>query len=138
MSGDGVISVRLQRSLLDVFRATAQRQGISLHEAARRLISGLPDFTSGELEQLPEPTREFETPRVSLYIGWRLIDVLISARRNTSLGDSNICRRLIYGLLVTNEIEFVQQNDRWKLQLAKSKSGEKAAFYSAEKGPQCA
>jgi hypothetical protein len=138
MSGDGVISVRLPRSLFGALRATADQHGISIHEAARRWTSYLPSLSEDDLKALTEPPRELDTPKVSLYLGWRVIDALTIATRNSALTNSTIIRRLLYAVLVTDDIEFVQQNDRWKLQITKSKSSEQPGFYNAEKGPQCA
>jgi hypothetical protein len=138
MSGDGVVTVRLPLSLLGAVRATAQEHGISIHEAAGRWISYLPSLSPGDLKALREPPREFDMPKVSLYVGWRVVDALTVATRNSDLTNSTIIRRLLYAVLVTNDIEFVQQNDRWKLQIAKSKNSEKSGFYNAGKGPRCA
>jgi hypothetical protein len=138
LSGDGVVTVRLPLSLLGAVRATAQEHGISIHEAASRWLSYLPSLSSDDLRALKEPPREFDTPKISLYVGWRVIDALSAATRSSVLTNSTILRRLLYALLVTNDLEFVQHNDCWKLQIAKSKSSEKTSFHSAEKGPQCA
>ena len=138
MGGDGVISVRLPLSLAGALRATAQEHGISSHEAARRWISYLPSLSQDDLKTLKEPPREFDTPKVSLYVGWRIVDALTVATRNSGLTNSTIIRRLLYAVLVTDDLEFVQQNDRWKLQITKSKNADKATFHSAEKAPQCA
>lgn len=118
MSGDGVISVRLPLSLLAAFRTAAEHQGLTVHEAARGLIAALPSITQDQLMELNEPPPEVNTPRVSLYVGWRAVDALIVATRDSTRTNSTIFRRLLYGLLVTREIAFVQQNGHWKLQIA--------------------
>jgi hypothetical protein len=138
VSGDGVISVRLPRSLLGALRATAGQHGISIHEAARRWTSYLPSLTQDDLKALTEPPREPDTPKVSLYVGWRIVDALTVATRNCALTNSTIIRRLLYAVLITSDIEFVQHNEAWKLQITKLKSEEKSDCYDAEKGPQCA
>jgi hypothetical protein len=138
VSGDGVISVRLPSSLVGALRATAQEHGVSIHEAASRWISYLQSLSGDDLKSLKEPPRDLNTPRVSLYVGWCVVDALTVATRNSGLTNSTIIRRLLHAVLVADDIEFVQQNDQWKLQIAKSKSSEEARFYSAEKGPQCA
>jgi hypothetical protein len=122
MSGEGLVSVRLPRSLLGAFRALAERQGIGIHEAARRVVSFLPSLTPDAFKSLPEPPRELDTPRVSLYVGWDGLDVLACLTSGSILTNSCIFRRLLYGLLVTKEIEFVQQNGHWKLQIASQKN----------------
>ena len=124
MSGDGLISVRMPRSLLDAFRAAAQRQGISIHEAARRLTERLPSLTGDDLRALKEPPREQDSPRVSLYIGWDLLDVLADATHESNLTNSSIFRRLLYGFLVTKQVAFVQQGNDWKLQIISTKHSE--------------
>ncbi len=98
----------------------------------------LSSFSPDELKALSEPPRESDTPRVSLYVGWPVIDALTVATRNSGLTNSTIIRRWLYAVLVTKEIEFVQHNEGWRLQITKSKSDEKSAFYNAEKGQQCA
>jgi hypothetical protein len=124
MSGYGLVSVRIPRSLLEALKASAQRQGISIHEAARRLTDKLPSLTRDDLRTLKEPPGEQDTPRVSLYIGWELFDVLADATHESNLTNSNIFRRLLYGFLVTKQIAFVQQDGRWKLKIVSTKHSE--------------
>ena len=125
MSGDGLVSVRIPRSLLEALKASAQRQGISIHEAARRLTDKLPSLTRDDLRTLKEPPREQDSPRVSfLYIGWDLLDVLADAAHESDLTNSSIFRRLLYGFLVTKQVEFVQQNNDWKLKIVSTKHSE--------------
>jgi hypothetical protein len=135
MSGDGVISVRLPLSLLGAFRTAAAGQNLTIHEAARRLIAFISDLTQDELIKLKEPPHEFDSPRVSLYVGWRSIDTLTRETKNSALGNSNIFRRLFYGLFVTKELEFVQQNYQWKLRIVNRNNGEKSTFAEVEKEP---
>ena len=117
MSGDGVISVRLPLSLLGAFRAAAEQQRISTHEAARRVISFLPSVSPDDLVGLREPAGELETPKASLYVGWRAVDVLATSARESGLTNSAILRRLLYGFLVSKDVEFVQHGDDWKLKI---------------------
>lgn len=124
MSGHGLVSVRMPRSLLEALGASAQRQGISMHEAARRLTDKLPSLTRDDLRTLKEPPREQDSPRVSLYIGWDLLDVLADATQESNLTNSSIFRRLLFGFLVTKQVEFVQQGDTWKLQIVSTKHSE--------------
>jgi hypothetical protein len=124
MSGYGLVSARIPRSLLEALKASAQRQGISIHEAARRLTDKLPSLTRDDLRTLKEPPREQDSPRVSLYIGWDLLDVLADAAHESDLTNSSIFRRLLYGFLVTKQVEFVQQNNDWKLKIVSTKHSE--------------
>jgi hypothetical protein len=124
MSGYGLVSVRIPRSLLEALKASAQRQGISIHEAARRLTDKLPSLTRDDLRTLKEPPGEQDTPRVSLYIGWELFDVLADATHESNLTNSSIFRRLLHGFLVTKQIAFVQQDGRWKLKIVSTKHSE--------------
>jgi len=124
MSGYGLVSARIPRSLLEALKASAQRQGISIHEAARRLTDKLPSLTRDDLRTLKEPPREQDSPRVSLYIGWDLLDVLDDAAHESDLTNSSIFRRLLYGFLVTKQIAFVQQDGRWKLKIVSTKHSE--------------
>ena len=127
MSGHGLVSVRMPRPLLEALGASAQRQGISMHEAARRLTDKLPSLTRDDLRTLKEPPREQDSPRVSLYIGWDLLDVLADATQESNLTNSSIFRRLLYGFLVTKQVEFVQQGDTWKLQIVSGKHNEQSS-----------
>jgi hypothetical protein len=124
MSGYGLVSARIPRSLLEALKASAQRQGISIHEAARRLTDKLPSLSWDDLRTLKEPPREQDSPRVSLYIGWDLLDVLADAAHDSDLTHSSIFRRLLYGFLVTKQVEFVQQNNDWKLKIVSTKHSE--------------
>lgn len=117
MSGDGVLSVRLPLSLLGTFRAEAEREGIGVHQAARRVISFLPSLSQENLNSLREPPRELDTPKISLYVGWRAIDVIASVSRNSPLSNSQIVRRVLFALLITKSLEFVQRGDDWELHL---------------------
>jgi len=117
MSGEGLISVRFPRSLLGVFRAGISRVGVDLHTGARYLISGLQNLTPDELIAIPEPAQELDNPRVSLYVGWALMDILAEFCQKTHLSTSSIMRRLIYGLFIQRSIRFVQHsgNKEWRL-----------------------
>ncbi len=117
MSGDGVISARLPRSLLGVFRSAAEREGISIHEAARRLLSSLPSLTQDDFLSLREPPRELDNPRISLHVGWDVVDVLTEVSLGSRLLNSNVIRRLLFGFLIDKTVQFVQRGERWELQL---------------------
>jgi hypothetical protein len=124
MSGEGVISVRLPKSLLRLFRAIVKQRGMTPHEAARGLLDALASLTQEGLRSLKEPPHELENPRTSLYLGWRRIDVLCAATRNSTLTNSSIFRRLLYGLLVSKQIEFVQHGTQTKLQFVRTQVNE--------------
>ncbi len=109
MSGEGVISVRLPRSVLSALQAAASRSGISVHEVACRILEGLDDLTDGELRELPEPPREPDNPRISLYVGWALAQMLEDIACASHLSSSSLLRRLLYGFLVSRSLQFVQQ-----------------------------
>lgn len=138
MSGDGLVSVRLPRSLLGAFSAAAERQSISIHEAARHMIFLLPSLTPDALASLPEPPRELDAPRVSFYLGWDVLDVLMSFTSDYRTTNSTIFRRLLYGLFVTKRIEFVQQSESWKLQIKSGNNTENMSLNGLENGPSCA
>jgi hypothetical protein len=124
MSGDGLVSIRMPQSLLAAFRVAAQRQGISIHEAARRLTERLPSLTRDDFRALAEPPQESDGSCVSLYIGWKLLNGLADATHKSNLTNSSIFRRLLYGFLVTKQVEFVQQGNDWKLQIDSTKHSE--------------
>jgi hypothetical protein len=116
MSGDGLISIRLPRTLFELLRAALQRSGRDLHEGARFLISYLDCLSPDELASLPEPPNETENPRVSFYVG-RYVLTLDEMSAGTQLSKSSILRRLVYGLFVTKSLRFVQhcENKKWRL-----------------------
>jgi hypothetical protein len=117
MSGQGLISVRIPRSLLDVFRTAASCSKRILHGAARFLILGLKGLTPDQLSAIPEPPQEVDSPRVSLYVGSRCVAALTEVSQKTQLSVSSIVRRLAYGLFVDRSIWFVQNstNKEWLL-----------------------
>jgi len=116
MSGEGLISVRLPGSLLAAFQAARERQGITAHEAARRLLSWLSDLSGEDLRALGDPSTEQDAPRLSLYVGWPGVDRLDSAVRRSGLSRSAILRRLLYGLLVSGSLQYVQLAGKKRLQ----------------------
>jgi hypothetical protein len=133
MSGDGVTSFRGPRSLLERLRAAAAQQGISIHEAVRRVVFCLASLSNDELISLPEPPRELNTPKISLYIGWDAIDELASVARDGTLSNSQTLRRVLYGLLITKNISFVQRDGDWKLQIRVTKHKQNSGFLSTGK-----
>jgi hypothetical protein len=116
MSGDGVISVRMPASLVGALKATATTQGISVHEAAARILSRVSSITIDDLLALSEPPHEGTNPRASMYVGWRCVDALNLASKKSKLCNSTVIRRVLYGFLVQRSLEFVQDNGSWKLQ----------------------
>lgn len=108
MSGVGIVSIRLPRSVLKAFEANALRAGVDKHEAARRLVLALEQLTDDQLADLPEPPKESDNPRLSLYLGWPYAEIPATVSRRTQLSISCIVRRLVYGLVVTGAIKAVQ------------------------------
>jgi hypothetical protein len=109
MSGDGVVSVRLPSSLRATLEFQVTRQGITVHEAAKRLLAGLSSFSDADLRSLPEPPQEIANQRISFYVGWKQLDGLNNLSRTSRLSFSGIFRRLLHALLVTHKINFVQK-----------------------------
>jgi hypothetical protein len=128
----------LPLSLLAAFRASAARQGISIHDAASRVVSCLQSFTHDDLNALPEPPREFDTPKISLYIGWRAIDVLASVAHGGTLSNSRILRRVLFGLIVRKSLTFVQHDERWKLQTKPANENKEQSLEANKKSRSCA
>jgi hypothetical protein len=137
MSGNGVLTVRSPRSLIEELRAATAQQGIDIHEGARRVISYLPTLSQDDLKSLADPPRELETLKISLYVGWRSVDALAAATRNCSLTNSTILRRLIYGLLVTKQLEFVQRDGQMKLHFVTEKTKQEIDFTNTERELLC-
>jgi hypothetical protein len=118
MSGEGVIAVRLSRSLSVLLCMAADWEGVTVHVAARILLSVLRSFTPAELKALKDPPRELGQERISPYADWRLIGAPMAVTRNIILTKSAIFPRLHSDLQFTKEIEFVQHGARGKLQFA--------------------
>src|SRR5712692_7826615 len=105
MSGAGLVSIRLPRSIMEAFEAEALQADMDKHEATRRLVLCLERLTNDQLAKLPEPPKEKDNPRLSLYIGWPHAETLATVSRRTQLSMSCIVRRLVYGLAVTGAIK---------------------------------
>jgi hypothetical protein len=117
MSGQGLISIRIPRRLLDAFRTAASCSKRTLNGAARFLILGMKGLSPDQLLAIPEPSQELDSPRVSLYVGSSCVTALTEASQKTQLSVSSIVRRLAYGLFVNRSIWFVQNsaNKEWLL-----------------------
>ena len=100
MSGAGLISARLPRSLMEALETSASRAGLDVHEAVRQLVAGLRELTDAELAALPDPPKELDNPRLSLYVGWSHIETLKAVSDRTQLSISDLVRRLLYRWLV--------------------------------------
>jgi hypothetical protein len=114
MSSEGLISVRLPRSLFAAFQTVVERQRITVHSAAQQLLDGLNDLSAADLRALPNPPQEGDSPRLSLYVGIDGVDDLDDFVHSTGLSRSTIFRRLLYGLLIDRSLRFVQRpGDKW-------------------------
>ncbi len=123
VSGQGLISVRLPRSLMEGFEANASEAGMDVHETIRQLVLSLRELTDGELASLPEPPREPDNPRLSLYVGWPQMDALSAVSRRTQLSMSRVVRRLIYGLVVTGSIRLDRNGNNQGLDSSRVQRG---------------
>ena len=121
MSEEGLISVRLQKTLVNALQAATQQQGVNIHEGSGRLISRLPSLTVDELRALKDPPRELGMARLSLYVGWDSVSALSEAARDSNLSVSTIFRRLLYAFLISGQLRFVQRGERWRLQIVSEK-----------------
>jgi hypothetical protein len=135
MSGQGLISVRIPRSLLHVFRTAASCSRRTQHSAARFLILGLKGLTLDQLSAIPEPPQELDSPRVSLYVGSRCVAALTEVTQKTQLSASSIVRRLAYGLFVNKSIWFVQNSasQEWLLVGVQNRAGNRDSNPKGEK-----
>jgi hypothetical protein len=124
MSGQGLISVRIPRKLLDAFRIAASRSKRTLNGAARFLILGMKGLSPDQLLAIAEPPQELDNPKVSLYVGRSCVAALTEVSRKTQLSVSSIVRRLAYGLFVDRSIWFVQKsaNKEWLLVSVQNRS----------------
>jgi hypothetical protein len=121
VSGDGVVTVRMPRLLLRSLESAAHLQGVSAHEIARRVLSRISSLTGDELVSLLEAPPETDNPRISLYVGWQCIDGLIKATHDSRLTTSSVVRRMLYGVLVSDALAFVQENGQWRLKVLSQK-----------------
>jgi hypothetical protein len=119
MGGEGLISVRFPRTLLESFHIALQRSGHDLHSGARLLVSHLDKLSDKELVSIPEPPHEQDNPRVSLYVGRRWIDALTEISHETHLPVSSVIRRIVYGILITKSLRFVQNSETKELFLVR-------------------
>jgi hypothetical protein len=135
VSSHGLISVRIPRSLLVVFRAAALRSKHSLHGGARTIILGLRGLAPRDLAAMPEPPQEPDSPRVSLYVGVQCTSALADFTTRTQLSTSSIVRRLAYALFIKRSIRFVQNsaNKEWLLAAVQNKSENKPLSRDGEK-----
>ena len=117
MSGAGLVSIRLPRSVMEALEANSLRAGMDKHEATRRLVLHLEQLTDDQLANLPEPPRELDNPRVSLYVGWPQTEALAAVSRRTQLSTSCIVRRLVYGLVASGSIDLDQSEESPELHL---------------------
>jgi hypothetical protein len=132
MSGDGVVSVRLPSSLRVTLEFQVTRQGITVHEAAKRLLEGLSSFSDADLRSLPEPPKEITNQRLSFYVGWKQLDGLHNLSRISRLSFSGIFRRLLHALLVTHRIHFVQKEPGKPFYLEIKKADETISLLSRQ------
>jgi hypothetical protein len=117
MSGDGTISARLPRQLLQALEDKAAEQHLSRSEVVARILDKLDSLSQDDLLSLPEPLRESDSPWIGFYVGWRRVDLLAAATSGSTLRTSSIVRRLLYGFLVAGTLEFVQRDGQWRLRL---------------------
>jgi len=136
MSGDGVVSVRLPSSLRATLEFLVTRQGITVHEAAKRLLAGLSIFSDVDLRSLPEPPKEITNHRLSFYVGWKQLEGLHDLSRLTRLSFSAIFRRLLHALLVTHRIHFVQKEPGKPFYLEIDKADGKISLLSRQQRGQ--
>jgi hypothetical protein len=132
MSGEGVVSVRLPGSLRVTLEFQVTRQGITVHEAAKRLLAGLSNFSDADLRSLPEPPPEVTNQRLSFYVGWKQLDGLHNLSKISRLSFSGIFRRLLHALLVTNRIHFVQKEPGKPFYLEIKKADETISLLSRQ------
>jgi hypothetical protein len=111
MSGAGLVSVRLPRSLIAALEAHAAQVGMDVHGTARQLVSSLGGLSDAELASLPDPPKESDNPRLSLYVGWSNIEALTAASHRTQLSTSSIVRRLVYRRLVTGSVSLGESGE---------------------------
>jgi hypothetical protein len=108
MSGEGGIGVRPLDSLLVLFCAAKEREGVTAHRAAGILLCALGSFTPDELKVFKDPPRELDQARISPYVDWRLIGALVVVSRNIIFTELCVFQRLHSGLQIPKEIESVQ------------------------------
>ena len=108
MSGRGVKSVRLPRSLLKKRRAESSERGKTLHNEIRAVVCRIEHFDVSQLRGLPNPPHEPNPVRLSLYLGPEGVNRLNAAARKSGLTSSTLLLRLLYALPEIRRIKFVQ------------------------------
>ena len=116
MSGIGLLSVRLPKSLLVAFRAGATH---GVHSATRFLVGSLATFTVAELQSLEEPTMGPGAPSLTLCLKAPGLAALNQASERSGLSGSDIVRRLVHGFFVADTLREVQRADnrKWEIEL---------------------
>jgi hypothetical protein len=105
---DGIsLTVRTPASLQGTFELVTARQGLTIHAAATRVLDGLPGLTTFDLKALKEPPREFANRALSLSVSKFGLRALHDCSAKSGLTCSSIFRKLLYAILITQEIRFI-------------------------------
>jgi hypothetical protein len=105
-----LLVINLPASLMRWFGISAQREGLTSDEAMTRLLEGLPGLENGGIKSLEEPPRE---PRCSsrFHVSRAAVQALNETSCLSGLDRAKICRRVMYGILVTHQIRFLGDAD---------------------------
>jgi hypothetical protein len=91
------------RSLLEWLEIRARCQGLTSDEAMTRLLEGLPGLQIVDLKSLKNPPKESRRT-VRLRVSKRGALALDESSSKSGLGRSLICSKLLYGLLVSQQV----------------------------------
>ena len=108
MSGRGLKSIRLSRSLLNKRHAESVRRGKTLHQEIRAVVARVEHFDIAQLRSLPDPPHEPNPVRLTLYLGPEGVNRLDSAARKSGLASSTLLVRLLNALPELSRVKFVQ------------------------------
>jgi hypothetical protein len=104
------LTVDISQSISVALEKLSSSLGVSISQALSRILEGLPGLAPSELNTFEEPPRERRSS-VSFNVSTRALTALDDSSLRSSLSRSSICRRILYGLLVTQEIGFVGYAD---------------------------
>jgi hypothetical protein len=109
MSGRGLVSVRLPRSILQRLHSTARGRGMTTNQLARIVVSGLVGISGSKIREMAEPTLESVNQRLSLYLGSEGVEVLNAASARSGLSASRVLRRAFGATFATGHVLTVQR-----------------------------
>ncbi len=104
------LTVDISQSISVALEKLSSNLGVSISQGLSRILEGLPGLAPSELNTFEEPPRGHRSS-VSFNLSARALTALDDSSLRSGLSRSSICRRVLYGLLVTQEIGFIGYAD---------------------------